>query len=92
MELREDVSFDLSGFSLRGLTPLPGHSCLVATNKSGRLLALDLASGKKLHSTSECTPGLFLGRGRGRGGELKGGEGGKERGLRACLAVSCFLC
>lgn len=50
MELREDVSFDLKGFSPWRLSPLPGQGCLVVASDSGRLLSLDLVSGTEIHS------------------------------------------
>lgn len=50
MELREDGSFDLSGFSPHLLTFLPATNCLLATDRSGGARCLDLTSGVELFS------------------------------------------
>lgn len=50
-EFREDVSFDLKGFSPTRLCALPNHGCLVAVSSSGGLRSLDLVSGTQVHAT-----------------------------------------
>lgn len=56
MELTEDGSFDLRGFSPHSLTFLPNINCLLATEKSGGARCLDLTSGAELLSTGTQRP------------------------------------
>ena len=56
MELIEDGSLDLRGFSPHSLTFLPNINCLLATEKSGGARCLDLTSGAELLSTGTQRP------------------------------------